>query len=163
MRVCQTLIGHSDNFCPLNYEEGLVLEKRFEIHLRAGSEVKTSTTGGQKWLLEGSSSSGKSSGYIEAQKLEDKIDERGKDVTIESTQSFTKGGGRSQNKRFRREGRLGRSKQSRSKKRMSWPWMGQKTGRRRALLLKPAEAADGRWEATDPRNDSCFLAASEVY
>ncbi|CAH9133856.1 unnamed protein product [Cuscuta epithymum] len=27
------LIGHSDNFCPLNYEEGLVLEKKMEPSL----------------------------------------------------------------------------------------------------------------------------------
>ncbi|CAH9067839.1 unnamed protein product [Cuscuta epithymum] len=43
--------------------KGLVLErKKIGSHLRAGSGVKTSPTGGKAWLLEGSSSSGKSGG-----------------------------------------------------------------------------------------------------
>ncbi|CAH9077928.1 unnamed protein product [Cuscuta epithymum] len=86
------LIGHSDNFCPSNYEEGLILEKRFGIHLRAGSGVKTSPTGGHKWLLDGSSSSGRMGGDTGATKSEGKIVEKEKVPMNESAHSFTKGG-----------------------------------------------------------------------
>ncbi|CAH9143174.1 unnamed protein product [Cuscuta epithymum] len=51
------IIGHSENFCLLAYEEDLVLDKRFGVQLRAGSRVKTSPTCGSKWLVDGSSSS----------------------------------------------------------------------------------------------------------
>ncbi|CAH9100040.1 unnamed protein product [Cuscuta epithymum] len=51
------IIGHSDKFCPLKYEEGFVAEKMYGASLRAGGRVKTSPTGFYKWLSDGASSS----------------------------------------------------------------------------------------------------------
>ncbi|CAH9131096.1 unnamed protein product [Cuscuta epithymum] len=55
------VIGHSDKFCPLKYEEGIVLEKSFGVELRAGGGggggVKTSPTRAKRWFVDESSSS----------------------------------------------------------------------------------------------------------
>ncbi|CAH9103932.1 unnamed protein product [Cuscuta europaea] len=51
--IC-AIIGHTDKFCPLIYEDNLVLEKTYGVNLRAVEGVKTSPTGGNKWLEEGS-------------------------------------------------------------------------------------------------------------
>ncbi|CAH9076938.1 unnamed protein product [Cuscuta epithymum] len=66
------VMGHSDKFCPLLYEEGLVLEKSFDASLRAGGGVKTNPTGLNKWLIGESSSSEKGSQGWLGQGKEDK-------------------------------------------------------------------------------------------
>ncbi|CAH9087432.1 unnamed protein product [Cuscuta europaea] len=77
-------IGHSDKFCHLIYDEDLVMEKKFEVHLRAGSGGKTSPTGGNQTLLEGSSSSGRDHRYGEGAKSEDRMRDGRKDLGAES-------------------------------------------------------------------------------
>ncbi|CAH9148570.1 unnamed protein product [Cuscuta epithymum] len=52
------IIGHSNKFCPLKYEEGFVVEKSYGVGLKAGGRVKTSPTGPNKWLSSEASSSG---------------------------------------------------------------------------------------------------------
>ncbi|CAH9135767.1 unnamed protein product [Cuscuta epithymum] len=50
------IIGHSDKFCPIVYEgENITFNKIYGLNLRPGGGVKTSPTGGNKWLIEGSS------------------------------------------------------------------------------------------------------------
>ncbi|CAH9119195.1 unnamed protein product [Cuscuta epithymum] len=51
------IIGHSDKFCPMKYEEGFVAEKTYGVALRAGGRAKTSSTGDNKWLSDGASNS----------------------------------------------------------------------------------------------------------
>ncbi|CAH9110900.1 unnamed protein product [Cuscuta epithymum] len=165
-----------DNFCPLNYEEGLVLEKRFGPQLRAGSGVNTSPIGGHSWLLEGSSSSNRTGGGPGESKAEGKIVEKEKVSMTESAQSFTQGAmvtsspslspplvGRSQRKKFLRGGRYGRLKQRRSKWRTPWLWTEQKTGRRQALLHKPVEDVGCRMEVTRQRDSSGVMPVSGVF
>ncbi|CAH9051738.1 unnamed protein product [Cuscuta epithymum] len=61
------VIGHSEKSCPPVYEEGLVLEKMLDVSLRAGSGMKTSPTGKNKWLVGEGSNSGRNSHYWENQ------------------------------------------------------------------------------------------------
>ncbi|CAH9070944.1 unnamed protein product [Cuscuta epithymum] len=46
------VIGHSDKFCLLRYEEGIIIEKSFGVELRVGGGVKTTRTGANKWLIQ---------------------------------------------------------------------------------------------------------------
>ncbi|CAH9120076.1 unnamed protein product [Cuscuta epithymum] len=51
------VIGHSDKFCSLRYEEGIIIEKSFGVKLRAGGGAKTSLASPNKWLVQDSVSS----------------------------------------------------------------------------------------------------------
>ncbi|CAH9070814.1 unnamed protein product [Cuscuta epithymum] len=135
------LIGHSDKFCPLNYEEDIVLEKKIGIQLRAGSGVKTNPTGGRKWLLEGSSSSGRDRRYVRDIKSDGRQDGGGKESISELAQSITKGVRAETKEEILGEQKRRRIWEAQGKtrlERISCLWMGQKTGKVRASTSRSA-------------------------